>query len=67
LFLPFIGCPETDHAWPIPCSKKPADEFRLSSVEPACEYDAFWMAMETFKDRQELEEIYPGGPAHWEL
>ena len=33
----------------------------------AYEYDDFWMAMDTFKDRQQLEEIYAGGQAPWEL
>jgi glucose-1-phosphate cytidylyltransferase len=33
----------------------------------AYEYDEFWMAMDTFKDRQQLEEIYAGGQAPWEL
>jgi glucose-1-phosphate cytidylyltransferase len=33
----------------------------------AYEYDDFWMAMDTFKDRQQLEEIYAGGRAPWEL
>jgi glucose-1-phosphate cytidylyltransferase len=33
----------------------------------AYEYDAFWMSMDTFKDRQQLEEIYARGNAPWEL
>jgi len=33
----------------------------------AYEYDDFWMAMDTFKDRQQLEEIYARGNAPWEL
>ena len=33
----------------------------------AYEYDDFWMAMDTFKDRQQLEEIYASGQAPWEL
>jgi glucose-1-phosphate cytidylyltransferase len=32
----------------------------------AFEYDDFWMAMDTFKDRQSLEEIYARGNAPWE-
>lgn len=32
----------------------------------AYEYDDFWMAMDTFKDRQQLEEIYAKGNAPWE-
>jgi glucose-1-phosphate cytidylyltransferase len=33
----------------------------------AYEYDNFWMAMDTFKDRQQLEEIYSTGSAPWEV
>ena len=33
----------------------------------AYEYDEFWMAMDTFKDRQQLEDIYAKGNAPWEL
>jgi len=33
----------------------------------AYEYDDFWMAMDTFKDRQQLEEIYSAGRAPWEV
>jgi glucose-1-phosphate cytidylyltransferase len=33
----------------------------------AYEYDEFWMAMDTFKDRQQLEEIYARGNAPWEV
>ena len=33
----------------------------------AYEYDDFWMAMDTFKDRQQLEDIYAKGNAPWEL
>ncbi|OFV93299.1 MAG: glucose-1-phosphate cytidylyltransferase [Acidobacteria bacterium RIFCSPLOWO2_12_FULL_65_11] len=33
----------------------------------AYEYDGFWMAMDTFKDRQQLEEIYSRGGAPWEV
>jgi len=33
----------------------------------AYEYDDFWMAMDTFKDRQQLEEIYASGRARWEV
>jgi glucose-1-phosphate cytidylyltransferase len=31
------------------------------------QYDDFWMAMDTFKDRQQLEEIYARGKAPWEV
>lgn len=30
-------------------------------------YDGFWMAMDTFKDRQELEDIYASAHAPWEV
>ena len=33
----------------------------------AYEYDGFWMSMDTFKDRQELEDIYARGNAPWEV
>jgi glucose-1-phosphate cytidylyltransferase len=33
----------------------------------ATEYDGFWMSMDTFKDRQQLEEIYARGNAPWEV
>jgi glucose-1-phosphate cytidylyltransferase len=33
----------------------------------AYEYDDFWMAMDTFKDRQQLEEVYETGCAPWEV
>jgi len=33
----------------------------------AYEHDDFWMSMDTFKDRQKLEEIYARGNAPWEL
>lgn len=36
---------------------------RLSTYE----YDGFWMSMDTFKDRQQLEEIYLRGGAPWEV
>jgi glucose-1-phosphate cytidylyltransferase len=31
------------------------------------EYDGFWMPMDTFKDRQRLEEMHVGGRAPWEM
>jgi glucose-1-phosphate cytidylyltransferase len=31
------------------------------------EYDGFWTAMDTFKDRQQLEDIYSRGRAPWEV
>jgi glucose-1-phosphate cytidylyltransferase len=33
----------------------------------AYKYDGFWAPMDTFKDRQQLEELYTGGEAPWEL
>jgi glucose-1-phosphate cytidylyltransferase len=33
----------------------------------AYEYDGFWMAMDTFKDRQQLEDIYTRGNAPWQV
>ncbi len=33
----------------------------------AYEYDGFWRSMDTFKDRQQLEEIYSRGNAPWEI
>jgi glucose-1-phosphate cytidylyltransferase len=33
----------------------------------AYEYDGFWMSMDTFKDRQQLEEICAGGSAPWRV
>lgn len=33
----------------------------------AFEYDGFWQSMDTFKDRQQLEEIYSRGNAPWEV
>ena len=33
----------------------------------AYEYDGFWQAMDTFKDRQGLEELYAAGNAPWAL
>lgn len=33
----------------------------------AYEYDGFWMSMDTFKDRQQLEDIYGARNAPWEV
>ena len=33
----------------------------------AYEHDDFWMCMDTFKDRQQLEEIYARGGAPWQV
>ena len=39
------------------------DERRLAAYE----YDGFWMSMDTFKDRQQLEDIYARGDAPWQV
>ena len=33
----------------------------------AYRYDGFWQAMDTFKDRQGLEQRYSAGDAPWEV
>jgi len=33
----------------------------------AYRYDGFWQAMDTFKDRQNLEQLYASGRAPWEV
>ena len=33
----------------------------------AYRYDGFWQAMDTFKDRQRLEQLYAEGHAPWEV
>jgi glucose-1-phosphate cytidylyltransferase len=33
----------------------------------AYQYDGFWQAMDTFKDRQRLEQMYADGQAPWEM
>jgi len=33
----------------------------------AHQYDGFWMSMDTFKDRQQLEDIYARGNAPWQV
>ena len=33
----------------------------------AFEYDGFWVSMDTFKDRQHLEDIYARGNSPWEV
>jgi glucose-1-phosphate cytidylyltransferase len=39
------------------------DEGRLTAYQ----YDDFWMSMDTFKDRQQLEDMYGSGHAPWEV
>jgi len=31
------------------------------------QYDGFWASMDTFKDKQQLESLYAGGAAPWEV
>ena len=38
-------------------------ERRLAELE----YDGFWMSMDTFKDRQQLEDIHSTGCAPWQV
>ena len=33
----------------------------------AYQYNGFWMPMDTFKDRQRLEELYGRGDAPWQV
>jgi glucose-1-phosphate cytidylyltransferase len=33
----------------------------------ACKYDGFWAAMDTFKDKQMLDDIYASGRAPWQV
>ena len=33
----------------------------------AFQYDGFWACMDTFKDKQVLDELYSRGGAPWEL
>jgi glucose-1-phosphate cytidylyltransferase len=42
---------------------------RLIQARRLCAYEhhGFWMSMDTFKDRQQLEEIYAAGGAPWEV
>jgi glucose-1-phosphate cytidylyltransferase len=30
-------------------------------------YDGFWKAMDTFKDKQQLDDLYSTGTAPWEI
>ena len=42
---------------------------RLIQVEQlvARRYDGFWMSMDTFKDKQQLDDLYNRGNAPWEV
>jgi len=33
----------------------------------AYQYDGFWKAMDTFKDKQQLDELYGSGNPPWEI
>jgi glucose-1-phosphate cytidylyltransferase len=39
------------------------DERRLTAYQ----YEGFWRSMDTFKDRQQLEDIFAGGNAPWQI
>ena len=53
----------TARSWSASRSSGWSQERRLTAYE----YDGFWMSMDTFKDRQQLEEIYARGNAPWEV
>jgi glucose-1-phosphate cytidylyltransferase len=46
---------------------EPFDRLIAGRKLVAFEYDGFWMSMDTFKDRQQLEDIYARGNAPWQL
>ena len=45
----------------------PFGRLLLSGALHAYKYDGFWACMDTFKDRQILEDIYARGDAPWEV
>jgi glucose-1-phosphate cytidylyltransferase len=45
----------------------PFHELMGSGRLRAYHYDGFWMSMDTFKDRQQLEDIYARGNAPWQV
>lgn len=47
--------------------REPFQRLVRSGELVAYEYDGFWMAMDTFKDRQQLEDIYASGHAPWQV
>jgi glucose-1-phosphate cytidylyltransferase len=47
--------------------QEPFQRLVSASRLTAYEYDGFWMSMDTFKDRQQLEDIYERGNAPWEV
>jgi glucose-1-phosphate cytidylyltransferase len=46
---------------------EPFHRLMKSGLLRAYEYDGFWRSMDTFKDRQQLEEIYARGDAPWQV
>jgi glucose-1-phosphate cytidylyltransferase len=46
---------------------EPFQRLVSASALVAYEYDGFWMSMDTFKDRQQLEEICESGRAPWQI
>jgi len=46
---------------------EPFERLIQNSRLRAYHYDGFWMSMDTFKDRQQLEEIHGRGNAPWQL
>ena len=47
--------------------REPFQRLVASDELLAYRYDGFWQAMDTFKDRQGLEQLYADGNAPWEL
>jgi glucose-1-phosphate cytidylyltransferase len=47
--------------------QEPFQRLVASDQLVAYQYDGFWQAMDTFKDRQRLEQLDAGGNAPWEL
>jgi glucose-1-phosphate cytidylyltransferase len=54
---------------------EPGDELVIEPVQrligdrqlAAYEYDGFFAAMDTFKDKQQLDDLYEGGQPPWEV
>jgi glucose-1-phosphate cytidylyltransferase len=54
---------------------KPGEELVIEPFErliedrqlAAYEYDGFFAAMDTFKDKQQLDDLYEGGQPPWEV
>ena len=42
---------------------------RLIALGKLCayRYDGFWGCMDTFKEKQRLDDMYAAGEAHWEV